>query len=407
MNAPPQRRRVAVVSPFLDKSHGTERMVLEWISRLDRDFEFHVYSQRVEDLDFSKLVWHRIPRLPGPHLFNYLWWFGANYLWRAWHLRVGGIQCDVVFSPGVNCLGADAVSIHIVFAELRRRLAKELQFRKNPLRSWPVLLHRRLYYRLIKFLERRVFTNPRTQLILTSPSTTAELQRFYSRGDRFPLLCAGVDHRKFNPGRRAEMRQSARRSLGLSPDQFVLLLIGNDCRKKGLTVLLDALQLLRELPAALLVVTSESRAAIRHAFGRLAGDPRVCYLPLRSDVEFYYAAADVYTGPSLEDTFALPATEAMACGLPVIMSSRAGASAFITDGMDGLILQDPTDASALAAMLRKLYESPELRDRIGQKAEATSQQFDWDRNARELGTIFEQIIYRKSQPQAQTLTQAL
>ena len=55
---------LAVVSPFIDKRHGTERRVAEWTARLTRDYDVHVYSQRVEDLDLSALTWHRIPRFP-------------------------------------------------------------------------------------------------------------------------------------------------------------------------------------------------------------------------------------------------------------------------------------------------------------------------------------------------------
>jgi hypothetical protein len=47
------------------------------------------------------------------------------------------------------------------------------------------------------------------------------------------------------------------------------------------------------------------------------------------DVLLFYAAADVYVGPSLEDSFGLPILEAMACGLPVIASAHAGASEMI------------------------------------------------------------------------------
>jgi hypothetical protein len=67
--------RLAVVSPFLDKRNGTERIVVEWITRLQDSFEIHVYSQRVADLDLSNIVWHRIPKLPGPHLANFARWF--------------------------------------------------------------------------------------------------------------------------------------------------------------------------------------------------------------------------------------------------------------------------------------------------------------------------------------------
>ena len=57
------------------------------------------------------------------------------------------------------------------------------------------------------------------------------------------------------------------------------------------------------------------------------------FVPPRNDIEFYYAAADAYVGPSLEDTFAQPPAEAMACGLPVIVSSANGTSEIVTDGV--------------------------------------------------------------------------
>lgn len=100
MPTPARKPRLAVVSPFLDKRHGTERRVVEWISRFTEAFEVHVYSQRVEDLDLAEITWHRIPKLPGPHLFNFLWWFAANHLWRAWDRTFRGLRYDLIFSPG-------------------------------------------------------------------------------------------------------------------------------------------------------------------------------------------------------------------------------------------------------------------------------------------------------------------
>src|SRR5689334_15887327 len=101
--------RLAVVSPFLDKSHGTERIVAEWISLLSERFEIHVYSQDLEDVDRSKVTWHRISKLHGPHLFNFLWWFAANHCRRAWDRTFRGLRQDVVFTPGANCLNADVI----------------------------------------------------------------------------------------------------------------------------------------------------------------------------------------------------------------------------------------------------------------------------------------------------------
>ena len=409
MNEAKKKIRLAVVSPFLDKSHGTERIAVEWIAQIAGDFDVHIYSQHVEDLDLARVTWHRIPKLPGPHLANFIWWFAANHVWRAWDRRAKDLECDLVYSPGVNCFDADAVSVHILFAEFLRRVRPELTFSRNPVRSWPLLLHRKLYYRLVVALEKRVFQRPETQLILTSRRSAEELARFYGRTERLPLIETGLDHKAFNPELRAASRDEARRTIGLREETFTLLLIGNDWRKKGLGTLLEALTQLADLPLELVMVSNEA-AAVSQAVAQYPGmREKVRILPPRKDVEFYYAAADAYVGPSLEDTFALPAAEAMACGLPVIISARAGASDIVHDGADALVLSDPKDATALAAMIQRLYADRSFRERLGEEAAKTARQYTWERNGRELTAILDEILLRKrkSRFEGQTLTQEL
>jgi glycosyltransferase involved in cell wall biosynthesis len=405
MAAPLHRPRLAVVSPFLDKRHGTERRVVEWITQLSGAFEIHVYSQHVEDVDLSKITWHRIPKLPGPHLFNFIWWMAANRLWRGWDRRFRGLRLDLVFSPGPNCFDADAISVHIVFAEYVRQIQSALSLARNPLREWPRILHRRLYYSLVIWLEGRAYRDSNIKLILIARRTAKALAQFYGRQDSLPVIYLGLDHDVFNPAHRVSLRESARRTLGFSADRFVLLLIGNDWKNKGLPVLLDSLARLREFPIDILVVGREDPSPYRPIAHERGMNDRVHFLPPRNDVEFYYAAADAYAGPSLEDTFAQPPAEAMACGLPVIVSQTNGASEIITDGIDGFILKDPMDSNALAAMIRRLYEDRELRATIGEKAAETTRQYTWERNGRELAAIFEEILRRKSRPAEQTLAQ--
>jgi glycosyltransferase involved in cell wall biosynthesis len=110
-----------------------------------------------------------------------------------------------------------------------------------------------------------------------------------------------------------------------------------------------------------------------------------------------------YVGPSLEDTFAQPPAEAMACGLPVITTVTNGTAEIITDGADGLLLYDPTDAKALAAQIRRLYEISELRRRLGEHAALTARQYTWDHNAEQFREIFAELLRRKEKLSAATL----
>ncbi|HYA89649.1 MAG TPA: glycosyltransferase family 4 protein [archaeon] len=397
--------RLAVVSPFLDKRHGTERRVVEWVSRLAETFEIHVYSQRVQDLDLTKVVWHRIPKFPGPHILNFLWWFLANRLRREWDCRFRGLRPDLVLSPGINCLDADVVSVHVVFAEYSRRAGPDARLSQQPVRNWPRILHRQLYYSLVALFERRVYTRPDLTLILIARRTADSLRRYYGCDERFPVLYMGVDHNIFNLARRVSLREGARMGLGISADHFTLLLIGNDWRNKGLPVLVEAMASLPGLPIHLLVIGTDDPAAFRSAVEDRGLQTRVRFLPPRQDVEFYYAAADAYVGPSLEDTFAQPPVEAMACGLPVIVSSTNGASEVITNGSDGLILEDPTDAGTLATLIRRLYEDEDFRARLGRSGAENARQYTWERNARDLTAILEEILRRKARLAEHTLAQ--
>jgi glycosyltransferase involved in cell wall biosynthesis len=74
---------------------------------------------------------------------------------------------------------------------------------------------------------------------------------------------------------------------------------------------------------------------------QLALHDRVHFEKPSGGVLSFYAAADFYVGPSLEDAFNLPLLETMACGLPVIASVQAGASENVHDFETGLLLRDP------------------------------------------------------------------
>jgi glycosyltransferase involved in cell wall biosynthesis len=389
--------RIAVVSPFLDRQHGTERCIVEQIEHFLRrpGCEIHIYSQSVRDLDVvrfkrssdsppspGKAVWHRIPALPGPHLLNFLWWYFANQALRWVHRKSRGLRFDLVFSPGINCTDAGAIVVHIVFHEFFRLVHRDLRLRDAPLSSWPILLHRLLYYRLIMVLEDRIYRNSRISLAAVSGLTARELTTHFGRQD-VSVIPNAVDLSRFSLPERLRRRELSRKLLQLPEAEFVLLLVGNDWKKKGLTPLLNAVAEIQYLPLRLLVIGRDNRAPFLEQIQHLQLDGRVLFLEPTSDIMQFYAAADVYTGPSLHDSFALPPIEAMACGLPVITSVTNGGSQIITEGVDGFVLSDPLDSVALSGLISRLYEQPDFRHSVGEQAARTAQSYSWERNASE------------------------
>jgi glycosyltransferase involved in cell wall biosynthesis len=399
--------RLAVVSPFVDRRHGTERALAETLERLARDpaCEIHLYAQRIEDLSLAgsnaahspeagRILWHKVPSLPGPHLFQFLAWFFLNGFQRWWDSSFRGVSFDLVLSPGINCRKPDVVIVHALFHRLRQ-LSRESAAPSTPPLGFFRQLHRRAYYRLLSSLERRIYSDPRVSLAAVSQRTANFLAQYFGRQD-VRVIPNAVDTAHFSPAAIRPRRAEARRHWNFQPDDFVILLIGNDWRIKGLPVLLEAMAALPELPLRLLAVGSDDRQPFFDIAKRLGLQDRCRWELPRPDTLDFYAAADAYVSPSLEDSFGLPVAEAMACGLPVITSAFAGVSELIHEGVDGLILSDPRDPQSLAWLLHQLHQDRDLSRRSGEAARKTALAWSWDHHASAIWELLQESVAKKS-----------
>ena len=399
--------QIAVITPFIDKKHGTERCLAELIERLVCDYqcEIHLYAQRVEDIVVERetersnprgpgIHWHKIPSIPGPHLVQYIWWFAANTSLRWWHRRSGKLSPDVLFSPGINAWDADVVHVHIVFEEFHQRVKDQLRFRSTPPMSWPVLLHRRLYYGLARWLEMQIYPKEQVQLAAVSGMVRDQLATYFRRSDA-KCVRNGVNVSQFAPEIRTKRRSQARDRLEIPAQTFVFLLIGNDWRKKGLHLAIEAFGICGELPIHLLVVGRDQTRPFLARISELNIKDRVTFLPPTDDPMNFYAASDAYLGPSLEDAFGLPVLEAMACGLPVIASANAGVSEIIDDRLNGMLLHDPGDVTELVFLIRTVVSDSALREVLASNALKTAERCTWGESAAALWELLNQTVAGK------------
>jgi glycosyltransferase involved in cell wall biosynthesis len=403
--------RLAVVSPFVDRRHGTERALAELLERLARDygFEIHLYAQRVEDIPVSNpsearsapstpsgiIIWHKVPLFPGPHVVQFPAWMFLNSFLRWWHTAFGRASYDFVLSPGINCLHPDVVIVHALFHRLKELAREENQDRATHagiIRR----LHRRVYYGLLTSLERRVYTDPKVILAAVSKRTAGLLKKYFRREDVW-VIANGVDTKHFSISARLERRAESRKRRGFRDEEFVLLLIGNDWHNKGLPSLLEGMAALPGLPIRLLVAGDDDSKPFRARAEQLGVEDRCRWERSSPEVLDFYSAADVYVSPSREDSFGLPVAEAMACGLPVITSVCAGVADYIDEGLDGFVLRDPRDTRALAELIERLRAQPDLRERLGEAASKTIQEWDWSRNA---AAVWELLKHAESKTQA-------
>lgn len=209
------------------------------------------------------------------------------------------------------------------------------------------------YQQALLALERRQYAPGGYRKILTvSERTRAEILATYPRvpsGD-VAVVRYGVDVTRFHPERRDREGAAVRRELGIPLEQPVVLCVGTGFRRKGVDRLLAVWE--REPPAgAALVVAGNDQhlAAYRRRGGATGG--RVVFTGPRADVERLYAAADLFTLPSMFDAFGMVVLEALAAGLPVVASRGIGAAEVLTGPLADLVLDDPTDVDALARLL--------------------------------------------------------
>lgn len=201
------------------------------------------------------------------------------------------------------------------------------------------------------------------RIVAVSARVREEAIRHYGvSADRIVVIHNGVDAEEFRPD--PEARRAVRAELGLAADAYVLLFSGSGFRRKGLAFAVRAVD---RVPAATLLVAGE---------GRVPGHPRVRPLGRRADLPRLCAAADALLLPTLYDPFPNAALEAMASGIPVIVSRVAGVSEII-DG-DSLVVEDPTDVEALAQLVRRL-EDPAVRLPLGEAARRKALQYPLER----------------------------
>jgi glycosyltransferase involved in cell wall biosynthesis len=399
--------RLAVVSPFVDRRHGTERALAELLDRLAHTYqcEIHLYANRVEDLAFNNLgdvlppgagriFWHKVPSVPGPHLLKFVCWFQLNRLWR-WASHV---SFDLVLSPGINCLDADAVIVHALFHRLQE-LSQDKATQSLPKVGMLSRIHRRVYCALLTRWERRIYANPGVSLAAVSQRTAALLADYFHRQD-VCVIPNAVDSAQFSKTLRLSRRAEVRPRRNFRDGDFVLLLIGNDWANKGLSTIFEMLPKLADTPVKLLIVGDDNVSSWRPIAERLGVLDRCNWEVARADILDVYAAADVYVSPSREDSFGMPVAEAMACGLPVITSVFAGVSAMLRDGIDGFVLQEPRDAETLAKLIRMLFEQKELRSRVGEAAAKAALEWTWDRNAEMVWGFLKEVSAKKHSSRA-------
>ena len=163
----------------------------------------------------------------------------------------------------------------------------------------------------------------------------------------------------------------ARQRLGIAPEEFVLLFVGQHVWQKNPQLTIEALSRLEDVPFKMFFVGNGYAAEEMKAMVSEKGlDGKVTFVGTitdRAKIVDYYAASDLFV--SLYDNAPLVVREAAALHTPSVMAIGSTAATILQDGENGFLVEN--DPDKLAQLLRELIHDPERVHRVGVQASKT------------------------------------
>jgi len=190
--------------------------------------------------------------------------------------------------------------------------------------------------------------------------------------------------------------REARKAVGVSDDEFVMLFVGQHIWEKNVKLSIEAMGRIKDLPFRMFFIgTGYAEGDMKKMVQELGIADKVTFvgrLTDREKLKQYYAASSLFLFPSLYDTDGLVVKEAACFNTPSVMLREASASGMLTDGETGFLINN--SAEDFEALLRKLHSDRELARKVGECASGRIVR-SWEDIAGEAIDRYNSLIARK------------
>jgi len=250
------------------------------------------------------------------------------------------------------------------------------------------------YHRYVCAAERSMFESPALRAVIcNSKMVAAEIRKHFSVApEKLHVIYNGVDLEYFHPAHRRAIRAAARKEFGCMEGDTVYSFVGSGFARKGLGAAIDALAATGRRNLRL-VVAGQDRATAKFVAraGHAGVADRVVFLCGREDVRSVYAGSDCFILPTRYDPFPNAALEALAMGLPVIVSNQCGAAELVSPGSTGWICE-PDSVASLARLRAEMADTN--KSAMGDAARNTAESFGVEKMANQMIDLYATLLGR-------------
>ncbi|MCL4176659.1 MAG: glycosyltransferase family 4 protein [Verrucomicrobia bacterium] len=240
------------------------------------------------------------------------------------------------------------------------------------------------------------------RIIAVSQNTGTDIQRFFKvPAETISVIHNGLDHTRFAPDATEAAKQFVAQRFDLR-EPFFLYVARLEHPGKNHVRLIEAFNRFK----------AQTRSEWQLVFGgsNWHGAPAIHAAirqwPFRRDIRclgfvesdalpLLYRAATVFVYPSLFEGFGFPPLEAMACGCPVLCSTRGALGEVVGDAAATV---NPDDVADLTTQLAALAGDPALRARLRAAGLARAQRFDWQRSASRTLEVYASVLEAVTAP---------
>lgn len=221
-------------------------------------------------------------------------------------------------------------------------------------------------YKHYMAFERATFRQgAKTELLMLTDKQIADFRKHYhTEPERFHILPPGIYPDRKYSNQAPDARQTAREKNGIARDDYLILQVGSDFKRKGVDRSIRALAALPEAirqRTRLMVVGQDKPGRFAQLAEQLSVSEQVSFFAGRNDVAELMAAADLLIHPAYQEAAGIVLLEAVAAGLPVLVTSVCGYAHYIADGQCGAVIPEPFEQSLLNTRLLEGLTNDEVR----------------------------------------------